>query len=186
MRLATIALTVALLAAFAMGCAHICKDIKVNSIPGCHLKGKGCKCIFHHKYQVRLTDPTTGTTGESGWEHSDTSAGDEAAYELLSKDLGCNCKTNSSIPFGKCHATAKVCFYFQSMSKLSSKASSFKIFGSVNGGKATEAIANNQTALVKTVTDLFVKLAMENPSCNVTAVSDSEEVLDAAQIALHE
>eukprot|EP00672_Neobodo_designis_P024334 CAMPEP_0174828120 /NCGR_PEP_ID=MMETSP1114-20130205/1149_1 /TAXON_ID=312471 /ORGANISM="Neobodo designis, Strain CCAP 1951/1" /LENGTH=67 /DNA_ID=CAMNT_0016061829 /DNA_START=73 /DNA_END=273 /DNA_ORIENTATION=+ len=29
-------------------CLHACKKFDEKKIPGCDLKGDGCKCIFHH------------------------------------------------------------------------------------------------------------------------------------------
>jgi hypothetical protein len=126
MKTATVCL-VALLAtaAVASGCVNICKKFSETKIPGCSLRGKGCKCILdgpeqpplaspfhnavaaagrrhHGKYDVEMTDPTTGTSARSSVVHSETLAGQMAVYELFAKDLGCNCHTTKDSPVGHC------------------------------------------------------------------------------------
>ena len=59
-------------------CLHACKKFTETSVPGCKLEGDGCKCIFHHKYRVTFTDPTTGVSFESGWGSQD-----QAGYDAI-------------------------------------------------------------------------------------------------------
>ena len=174
MRFAASLVLFACLVAVAMGCAHLCKDITVKNVPGCTLKGKGCKCIFHHRYQVSLSDPTTGTSGSSGWIGSETQAGEDAVYQLLSNDRGCNCK-DDTIPLGNCSIKAQGCFYFQSEGNLAAHDTSLKLYAqAIYDGKASTdflQIVNNATSktdLETATLTILGDIIKFNPHCTPT------------------
>ena len=154
-----------------LGCDHACKKFHEKKIPGCDLKGDGCKCIFHHRYKVKFTDPMTGETGESGWTHKDK-AGDEAIYSLFAKDRGCNCHTNHSLPLGNCTMSLKACFFFQSIADVASSKTAFELYGSVETpvkSPAYTAIAANETAIKTAAVEVVEQIVMHYPQCNPTA-----------------
>jgi hypothetical protein len=144
----------------AEACFHVCKHVHINEIPGCDLKAKACECFLrdpdtkdeklgHKKYKVQVTDPVTGDSGgSSGYHKSKKLAAETAIYHLFTKDLGCNCHGNTSIPLGPCTYSGKACFYFTSVGALQNKQAAFKVFAQVVSPVASpvyEAIAPNAT-----------------------------------------
>ena len=170
-------------AATAYGCMNICKKFTETKIPGCTLRGKGCKCIFeansktgklgHSKYDVSLTDPTTGVTGSSGHERSETLAGQIAVTNLFLSDLGCNCHGNSSVPAGgnsTCRISYNACFYWQSVALLQANVASLKLFVQVVAPRQSPkwmVIAQNtsKAALTAAGYQLAMDVLAFDPSC---------------------
>jgi hypothetical protein len=150
-----------------LGCDHACKKFHEKKIPGCDLKGDGCKCIFHHRYKVKFTDPMTGETGESGWTHKDK-AGDEAIYSLFAKDRGCNCHTNHSLPLGNCTMSLKACFFFQNFEDVAGGKTAFQLYGALETPVKSQEytdVAANQTMIKDAAFEVLAKILEHYPQC---------------------
>ena len=163
-------------------CLHACKKFDEKKIPGCDLKGDGCKCIFHHKYRVSFTDPSTGVGYRSGWTSKDK-AGEEAIYGLFQKDRGCNCHSNNSMPLGTCHMSFKACFFFQSVADVSASKTAFQVYGQLTSPKESPtytAIAANSSAITTAAAHVIEQIVAFDPSCAPTA----EQAADLAAFAL--
>lgn len=164
------AVAIALLAVAVTACTHICKDITVDNVPGCSLKGKGCKCVFHHKYDVSLTDPVSGASGDSGYMGDETLAGETAVFQVLLNDRGCNCKSEPSIPLGNCTIKASGCFYFASVAALQAKQAALRLYAQVLTPSASPefsaVVTNATTANVEAAAlQLLLQIESFNGAC---------------------
>ena len=162
------------------GCAHACKKFDEKSIPGCDLKGDGCKCVFHGKYQVSLTDPTTGVSGSSSWT-SKGNAGNEAVFNLFEKDRGCNCHGSTSIPIGKCVISGKACFYFASAAAVGAKQTSYQLYANEVSPKASAVFTANaaSSANIQAAAEgLLAQIVAADPTCAPT-LQESEHFFAA-------
>lgn len=165
-------LSVILLVGLSVACVHVCKDFSNSDVPGCSLSGKGCKCLFEHKYQVTIKDPVSGTSGSSPWEGNEQQAGLDAVYQLFLNDRGCNCKTNSSIPSGSCTLYGQGCFFFNSTATLSAKAPSYRFYAQILAPQQSalfEQTAESTGQIETAVLSLFESIVHANPACTPTS-----------------
>lgn len=149
---------------------HKCEGIHVDSVPGCHLTGKGCRCVLNHHYHVELTDPATGAHGSSGWSGDKDHCGREAVLGVLLNDRGCNCQTKNGIPLMNCSINAQSCFYFQDEAKLKASSASFRMYAKITAPTpSTEfmVVAANSTQIQTAIMMLYSHIITANPACKV-------------------
>jgi hypothetical protein len=108
----------------------------------------------HKKYKVSMTDPMTGTEGESDGHQKDKNlAGQQAVYNLFQKDLGCNCHEKQGVKADDCMISIKGCFFWntiQDLQKGTTNATGWKFFVQVHSPKVSpvfNSTAANSTTL---------------------------------------
>jgi len=148
---------------------HLCKHTNINSIPGCALQADACKCIFDHKYQIKVTDPVTGVSAYSGWQGGETQAGEDAIQKLFQTDNGCNCHSRT-FPLGNCTGYINACFFWTTVSALANNQTSFRLFGHL----ASPRVSPTYSAVAATASDiepvsltLVQQMIAFDPSCSL-------------------
>ena len=162
-------------------CGNVCTSVSINSVPGCSLQARACKCcsLFHGcKYKIDVRDPTTGIVGDSDYHGDANSAALYGIYNLFRQDNGCNCHSMSNIPYGTCKLGGKTCFYFSSPGAISSKSVSYRIYihDESNPKVEGEADASNTNSIKQAILSAFQSLTQKENLAHCT--SNATDIYD--------